>query len=128
MSQVLDFCGISIKVDDKLSCKTPIEGYLTCNKVYVVIDLREEEERVIIVDDRGLEMWARGDRFCSLLSNSNLIQHSKTEVFMSYSAFKQYEKLFASDGGPLCKDCGIKTEPGIGSARCPQCWNSRHEE
>lgn len=27
-----------------------------------------------------------------------------------------------------CKDCGVTTEPGIGSARCKDCWNSRFGE
>ena len=24
-----------------------------------------------------------------------------------------------------CIDCGVKTKPGQGSARCPECWDSR---
>lgn len=27
-----------------------------------------------------------------------------------------------------CKDCGKATEPGVGSARCQDCWNSRFGE
>jgi len=26
---------------------------------------------------------------------------------------------------PTCKDCGIPTIPGRGSARCPACWEDR---
>lgn len=26
---------------------------------------------------------------------------------------------------PACQDCGVGTEPGPGSARCPQCWADR---
>ena len=25
----------------------------------------------------------------------------------------------------FCKDCGLPTMPGAGSARCPQCWDDR---
>lgn len=25
----------------------------------------------------------------------------------------------------FCKDCGVETKPGSGSARCPSCWNDR---
>lgn len=31
----------------------------------------------------------------------------------------------ASKDVTICKDCGIETEPGPGSARCPQCWEDR---
>ena len=24
-----------------------------------------------------------------------------------------------------CKDCGIPTKPGVGSARCPLCWDDK---
>ncbi len=24
-----------------------------------------------------------------------------------------------------CKDCGVKTIPGPGSARCPSCWDDK---
>lgn len=27
-----------------------------------------------------------------------------------------------------CKDCGVPTTPGVGSARCKDCWNSRFGE
>lgn len=25
----------------------------------------------------------------------------------------------------FCKDCGVETEPGSGSARCPSCWDDK---
>lgn len=24
-----------------------------------------------------------------------------------------------------CKDCGVETVPGVGSARCPGCWDDK---
>ena len=27
--------------------------------------------------------------------------------------------------GTTCKECGEGTQPGAGSARCPDCWNDR---
>jgi len=36
---------------------------------------------------------------------------------------KQYGK--ADEKDTKCIDCGIKTKPGSGSARCPECWEAR---
>lgn len=32
-----------------------------------------------------------------------------------------------SEENATCKDCGIETKPGPGSARCPSCWEDRCE-
>lgn len=50
-----------------------IEGMITAGKRYVVDGLREEEGRVVIKDDRGLEGWYRADRFIARQHFSELI-------------------------------------------------------
>jgi hypothetical protein len=35
-------------------------------------------------------------------------------------------KGLAQEAPTTCKDCGINTIPGAGSARCPACWASRN--
>lgn len=34
-------------------------------------------------------------------------------------------KFKAAKKETTCKDCGAKTKPGKGSARCPSCWEDR---
>ncbi len=65
MSNVQDYLGQDIEVGDRVLCDQPIEGFLTNDKEYVVIGLREEESRVVIIDDRGLEGWYNSRRFVS---------------------------------------------------------------
>jgi hypothetical protein len=46
-----------------VNCHMAIDGMLSLVKQYAVIGLREDEGRVVIIDDRGLEGWYRSDRF-----------------------------------------------------------------
>lgn len=89
---------------DTASCEVPAEGFLTKDKTYEILGLRPEEGRVVVIDDRGLLMWARADRFRLWISGGmkGLLER---ETF--------------------CKDCGVQTQPGVGSARCGQCWEDR---
>lgn len=48
---------------EKAICLEHIEGFVTKDKTYEVIDLRPEEKRVVIIDDRGREGWYNESRF-----------------------------------------------------------------
>lgn len=50
-------------VVELVNASMAIEGMLTPVKLYTVEGLREEEGRIVITDDRGLEGWYRADRF-----------------------------------------------------------------
>lgn len=53
-----------IKVGDEVICLNPIDGFLSSSKIYRVIGLIEESQRIIInPDERGLEGHYRSDRF-----------------------------------------------------------------
>jgi len=41
-----------------------------------------------------------------------------------YTTLEDLRKLVAVEP-TTCKDCGVLTEPGKGSARCPSCWEDR---
>ncbi len=61
-----DSVGNRIYEGDVVELASPdkaIDGMLTPVKLYTVDGLREEEGRIVIKDDRGLEGWYRADRF-----------------------------------------------------------------
>lgn len=47
-------------------CEDPIDGFLTKGRAYTVIGERPEEERLVMMDDRGLEGWFKVERFRGL--------------------------------------------------------------
>jgi len=47
-------------------CNDPIEGFLTKGRQYTVIGERPEENRLVMIDDRGLEGWFNKQRFSDL--------------------------------------------------------------
>lgn len=56
----------TVRAGDTVLVKKPIEGFITEGYHYKVIGIREEEDRIVITDDRGLEGWYRSDRFILL--------------------------------------------------------------
>jgi hypothetical protein len=58
-----DYCGSVIEVGDMLFVQDGIEGFVTAPNKYIVRELREEEGRVVIIDDRGVEGWYKSERF-----------------------------------------------------------------
>lgn len=58
-----DSLGQEIAINDEIWADEPIDGFLTYERLYTVKGLREEEGRVVITDDRGLEGWYRSTRF-----------------------------------------------------------------
>lgn len=57
-------------------------------------------------------------RFGQLISNL-------FENIHGASLFYTEDDKFLNALRSKCKDCGISTFPGPGSARCPQCWEDR---
>lgn len=55
-----------LEAGDTIWCVSPIEGYLTYGRHYMVIGLRADEGRIIIKDDLGNEMWCKIERFYRL--------------------------------------------------------------
>lgn len=63
-----DYIGNLISIGDTISIGVPeeqIDGYVTIDKHYIVKGLREEEDRVVIIDDTGREGWYKSNRFVS---------------------------------------------------------------
>lgn len=56
-----------IKIGDEVICLNPIEGFISSTKIYKVLGLVKESQRIIInPDERGLEGHYRSDRFLVL--------------------------------------------------------------
>jgi hypothetical protein len=71
-NSVEDHFSIPLLKGDRVTCQVPIEGFLTYHKEYTILELRPDEGRITIIDDRGLEMWARADRFIVSLASEDL--------------------------------------------------------
>lgn len=127
---VEDHFSIPLQKGDRVTCQVPIEGFLTYHKEYAVLELRPDEKRVVVIDDRGLEMWARADRFIVNLASEDLYLRLQAAGF-DYKEIvlteDRYYETFGVTGKSrtTCKDCGRDTKPGTGSARCPECWEDR---
>lgn len=120
---VKDYNGVPILSGDLLSCEIPIEGFLTKDKNYLVYGLIPEDSRIVIEDDRQYPMWANANRFRVWLCSSELYIRLKTMGWSEEEIQAVEEKAFFEK--TTCKDCGVETKPGTGSARCPQCWEDR---
>ena len=55
--------GNEILVGDLVKVVNGIEGMIEIDNTYKVEGLREEEGRIVVTDDRGLEGWYKADRF-----------------------------------------------------------------
>lgn len=55
--------GLPFKVGDYAECLKPMEGFTTAGKKYEIIGLRPEENRIVIMDDRGKECWTSVNRY-----------------------------------------------------------------
>lgn len=120
---VKDHFSIPIHEKDIVCCEVPIEGFLTKDKNYTVLELRPDEGRITIIDDRGLEMWARADRFRIWLDSAQFYLRLKELGWPEEEIVAAESRVF--DPLTTCKDCGVKTKPGVGSARCASCWEDR---
>lgn len=60
---MLDVNGNEFKPGQVIVCYDPIEDFMTYGKVYTLEALRPEEDRVVIIDDRGKEGWFKAERF-----------------------------------------------------------------
>jgi len=63
MNKTYDHLLQEINVGDRVRCESPIEGYLTNEKVYTVMGLQPDDKRVVIIDDLDREGWYKADRF-----------------------------------------------------------------
>lgn len=76
-----DHFSIPLQKGDRVTCQVPIEGFLTYHKDYIVHGLREDEGRIVITDDRGLEMWANANRFIVALASEDLYARLQSAGF-----------------------------------------------
>lgn len=93
---VLDFHKVPIHVGDKVSCEVPIDGFLTKDKNYTVVDLRPDEGRITLTDDRGYEMWANGNRFRIWLTSEELYFRVKEIGLEDHEIVKIEQEVFGS--------------------------------
>ncbi len=126
-NDVEDHFSIPLQKGDTVTCQVPIEGFLTYHREYRVLELRPDEKRITVVDDRGLEMWARADRFIVSLASEDLYTRLRDAGFNYKEIVLTEDRYYETFGvkKTTCKDCGVETQPGSGSARCKQCWDDR---
>lgn len=124
-NSVEDHFSIPLQKGDRVTCQVPIEGFLTYHKEYQVLELRPDEKRITVTDDRGLEMWARADRFIVSLASEDLYARLVSAGFDYKEIVLTEDRYYEVFKKTSCKDCGVETQPGSGSARCPECWEDR---
>lgn len=66
-----------MKIGDKAWVSDPIDGFISAKPYYEVIGLRPEEDRIVIIDDRGLEGWYRISRFFILDKAEKMVKEVK---------------------------------------------------
>ena len=66
-----DISDESIEVGNEAYVIEGIEGFIEEGKIYTITGLREEEGRVVVIDDRGLEGWYRATRFLATKNASH---------------------------------------------------------
>lgn len=68
---VIAMFNVQVMVGNKVKCFKPMDGFTTMNKVYEVVGLRPEEQRIVISDDRGKECWTNAQRFAVVAEQGN---------------------------------------------------------
>jgi len=65
-------------------------------------------------------------RYCDAKFREYAYSATQARMFKCPACKSGYKSLtLVPDTGSKCKDCGVDTKPGVGSARCEECWNDR---